>query len=98
MDGLVAALAMTSFMVLLFALWCFRLLQEKSKLQADFKALQSVFSRDKAHWREKITLLEKAREELSQSFSALSAQALERNNQAFLNLAVSTLEKYQTVA
>lgn len=44
---------------------------------------------------EKHALLEQARAQLKESFQALSSEALSRNNESFLNLAKSTLEKYQ---
>ncbi|HLK54209.1 MAG TPA: DNA recombination protein RmuC [Candidatus Angelobacter sp.] len=47
---------------------------------------------------EKIALLSLMTEELRESFQALSADALKSNNQAFLHLAQSTLEKFQTEA
>ena len=47
---------------------------------------------------EKIALLSQMTEELRESFQALSADALKSNNQAFLHLAQSTLEKFQTEA
>lgn len=47
---------------------------------------------------EKLTLLEDARRQLSDAFSALSAEALRTNNQSFLELARITLEKYQESA
>jgi DNA recombination protein RmuC len=47
---------------------------------------------------EKIALLSQMTDELRQSFQALSAEALKSNNQAFLHLAQSTLEKFQSEA
>jgi DNA recombination protein RmuC len=44
---------------------------------------------------EKLALLEQARAQLKESFQALSSEALSKNNESFLNLAKSTLEKYQ---
>lgn len=44
---------------------------------------------------EKLALLEDARTKLENSFKALSAEALSKNNADFLNLAKVTLEKYQ---
>ena len=44
---------------------------------------------------EKLALLEQSRAQLKESFQALSSEALSRNNESFLNLAKSTLEKYQ---
>lgn len=44
---------------------------------------------------EKLKLLEEARTALSDAFKALSAEALQSNNQSFLDLAKATLEKFQ---
>jgi DNA recombination protein RmuC len=44
---------------------------------------------------EKLALLSEAQAKLSQAFSALSSEALQKNNAAFLNLANATLEKFQ---
>ncbi len=44
---------------------------------------------------EKIALLEDAHRRLTETFRALSAEALNTNNQAFLDLARSTLERFQ---
>ena len=44
---------------------------------------------------EKLALLEQARVQLKESFQALSSEALSKNNESFLDLAKSTLEKYQ---
>ena len=47
---------------------------------------------------EKLALLTQMTEELRDSFQALSSEALKSNNQAFLHLAQSTLEKFQSEA
>jgi DNA recombination protein RmuC len=77
---------------------CFRLNQQKSMLLSDLNVLKAHFQKDKEHWAEKLRLLENAREALSNSFSSLSAQALERNNRSFLDLATTQLEKFQSMA
>ncbi len=46
----------------------------------------------------KLAEIERAREHLSQAFSALSAEALKSNNQAFIDLAQATLAKFQETA
>jgi DNA recombination protein RmuC len=60
------------------------LLQENRSLFAEQKTLS-----------EKLTTMEKVEIQLSDAFKALAADALRSNNQAFLDLARSTLEKYQ---
>ena len=47
---------------------------------------------------EKLRLLGEAKEELSNAFKALSAEALRTNNSSFLELARTTLERFQTQA
>lgn len=47
---------------------------------------------------EKLAALEEARVSFADAFKALSADALTRNNQSFLELARATLEKYQEAA
>ncbi len=48
--------------------------------------------------REKLALVDEARAKLSDAFRALSAEALRSNNQSFLELAKTTLEKFQAGA
>src|SRR6478736_1845372 len=47
---------------------------------------------------DKLAILNQMTQELRDSFQALSAEALKSNNQAFLHLAQSTLEKFQSEA
>ena len=47
---------------------------------------------------EKLAVLEQAEEKMREAFKALSATALENNNDNFLKLAKSTLENFQTKA
>lgn len=47
---------------------------------------------------EKIAALEKARVQLSETFTALSSQALKNNNEEFLKLAQENLKQYQSQA
>ena len=44
---------------------------------------------------QKLALLNEAQQRLSDAFKALSSEALKSNNQAFLDLAKATLEKFQ---
>ena len=46
----------------------------------------------------KLAEIERARENLTQAFSALSAEALKSNNQAFIDLAQQSLAKHQEAA
>jgi DNA recombination protein RmuC len=57
--------------------------------------LETILHQERQQFSEKLTLLEQAKTELSNSFQALSAQALERNNRTFLDLAKSTFDRLQ---
>lgn len=48
--------------------------------------------------REKSAMIEQARDRMAESFSALSARALQENNQAFMNLAKATFSRYLDAA
>ena len=58
-------------------------------------ALQAQREAELKSAEEKLALLHKAQSQLQDSFKALSAEALSKNNTDFLNLAKTTLEKYQ---
>lgn len=59
----------------------------KTKLEDEIKSSQ-----------EKLKVLEQAEKKLSETFQALSAKALQSNNQSFLELAKENLEKFQNDA
>jgi len=71
---------------------------ENSDLKAEKASLETSLRLEKESSREKIELMERAEKKLSDAFDSLAAAALKSNNQAFLDLAKSTLEKYQTDA
>lgn len=73
-------------------------MQESAALRAKTIELSSALDHERRQAQEKITLLEEAQARLSQTFKALSADALSANNQSFLDLAKSTLEKFQESA
>ena len=73
-------------------IWLQRQLSEKRQQLA---ALEARHVSDQESAEEKLALLEQARDQLKESFQALSSEALSKNNESFLNLAKSTLEKYQ---
>jgi DNA recombination protein RmuC len=73
-------------------IWLQRQLSEKRQQLA---ALEARHASDQKSAEEKLALLEQARDQLKESFQALSSEALSKNNESFLNLAKSTLEKYQ---
>jgi len=57
--------------------------------------LRERLDQERRQAEEKLKLLEQARSQLSDAFKGLSADALKSNNQQFLELARSTLEKFQ---
>jgi DNA recombination protein RmuC len=66
-----------------------------AKTQEALARLEAQHAAELKSAAEKLALLEQARAQLKESFQALSAEALSRNNESFLNLAKSTLDKYQ---
>lgn len=75
-----------------------RITQEGLDLRARTIELSTALDHERRQAQEKIALLEEAQNRLSQTFKALSADALSANNQSFLDLAKSTLEKFQESA
>lgn len=72
--------------------------QLNSQLNAGMAKLETAVALERKANEEKIALLTSMTDELQQSFQALSAEALKSNNQAFLQLANATLEKFQSQA
>ena len=60
--------------------------------------LSTTLAKERAATAEKLALLERAQATLSDSFKALSAEALRSNNQSFLDLAKETLSTFQEQA
>ena len=69
-----------------------------SQLTSAKVKLETTVALERKANEEKIELLSQMTDELRESFQALSAEALKSNNQAFLHLAHSTLEKFQSEA
>jgi DNA recombination protein RmuC len=65
--------------------------QRVTQLESDLK-----HTRESAE--EKLRLLSQAKDELSNAFKALSAEALKSNNESFLQLARESMQKFQTGA
>jgi DNA recombination protein RmuC len=59
---------------------------------------ESTLAEERKRLEEQRALFTEAQEKLKDAFQSLAAQALSTNNQSFLDLAKSTLEKYQTEA
>ena len=71
------------------------------RLESEMKAhatAESTLIEERKRLEEQRTLLAEAQDKLKDAFQSLAAQALSTNNQSFLELAKSTLEKYQTDA
>jgi DNA recombination protein RmuC len=69
--------------------------QNETTLRAREMELLTRLEEERRGAAEKLALLEAARQSLADAFKALSADALQRNNQSFIELARATLEKYQ---
>jgi DNA recombination protein RmuC len=72
-----------------------RLADLRSSLVSELAALDARRAEELRASEEKLQLLAQAQEQLVRQFKALSLDALQSNNQAFLDLAKTTLEKYQ---
>lgn len=72
-----------------------RLAETRTALEAALAGLEARRAEELRAAEEKLALLADAQEQLVQHFKALSLDALQSNNQAFLDLAKTTLEKYQ---
>lgn len=75
---------------------------ELKKLRVDFDdlkkregELEARLAEERKGVEEKITLFNKAKDELSDTFKALSSEALAKSNHSFLQLAQETLSKFQ---
>jgi DNA recombination protein RmuC len=69
-----------------------------TELHARAESLATELRLEREATTAKLAEVERAREHLSQAFSALSAEALKSNNQAFIDLAQATLAKFQEAA
>lgn len=72
--------------------------KENSQLRDERTSLKTTLEEQQKAWEEKLALLNEAKEKLSDSFKALSAEALKSNNSQFLELAKTNLEKFQESA
>jgi len=68
---------------------------ELNQLHKTQAALEQRLEEGEKRFAEQKQLLEQAREKLTEAFASLSAEALRSNNQSFLELATTSLEKYQ---
>ncbi|MEI8320690.1 MAG: DNA recombination protein RmuC [Alphaproteobacteria bacterium] len=72
--------------------------QELVSLKTYNAELKTTLFQERKSFEEKIELLDRAKKELENSFKVLSTDALRANNQSFLDLAKTTLEKFQESA
>jgi DNA recombination protein RmuC len=71
---------------------------EKSALTARQAGLEAELAGERSRFAERQAALDEARSGFADAFKALSAEALARNNQSFLDLAKTALDAQQTVA
>jgi DNA recombination protein RmuC len=69
-----------------------------SEMNARSRELQARMDEEQKNSAEKIAQLQSLEERLNREFQALSAKALRENNEAFLNLAQTKLETFQSEA
>lgn len=67
---------------------------EKSAFKQEIAILSTKINEQTRQSEEKLTLLQEAKEQLSNSFKALSADALKSNNESFLSLATAKMERF----
>ncbi len=72
-----------------------RLQSEAMSLRTEQSRLETTLEKERRAAQEKLALVDEAQTRLSDAFKALSSDALKSNNQQFLELAKSTLEKFQ---
>ncbi|MEW6186970.1 MAG: DNA recombination protein RmuC [Thermodesulfobacteriota bacterium] len=72
--------------------------EEIIRLKQNETELETLLHKERQVMEEKIRLLDEAATKMEDAFKALSAQCLASNNQQFLDLARTTLEKYQSQA
>lgn len=75
-----------------------RLRATVGELREKQAALETVVQKERIAADEKLQLLEKARERLSETFRAVSAEALRNSQASFLELAKASLGRYQEAA
>lgn len=71
---------------------------ENAQALAELSSLTTRLEEERKAGQEKIELLTNAEEKLADAFKALSADALRKNNQSFLDLAKESLQTYQEKA
>ena len=72
--------------------------KDTTTLREQLAELQAQRKGEQRSWEEKLGFLNEAQTKLSEAFQALSARALKANNESFLELAKTTLERFQSEA
>jgi len=72
--------------------------EKRALLLARQAELEAVLASERQNQEEKLALLNQAQAKLADAFKALSAEALRHNNQSFLELARTSLERFQVTA
>ena len=94
-----SAILSSAIAIILGGLITYIFLQKKmSLLREKNTELSTRLDIEQQHNHEKIESLEKARTQLSETFTALSSKALKDNNEEFLKLAQENLKQYQSQA
>ena len=75
-----------------------KLRNENASAIAELSAIQVRLEEERKANREKLALIDEAQKKLADTFKALSADALQSNNQQFLALAKTNLERFQETA
>lgn len=75
-----------------------QLLEDQSNLKSKLIEVETKLHQQTMHDREKIEFLYQAQARLSETFKALSLDALQQNTRSFLDLATAKLEKFQETA
>ena len=73
-------------------------LEANVQLRESAAALKSTLTQEQKNTAEKLDLLNRASDELRREFQVLASEALKSNNQSFLDLAKTSLEKFQSQA
>ncbi|MGB0721088.1 MAG: DNA recombination protein RmuC [Gammaproteobacteria bacterium] len=71
------------------------LIRQLSEARARHSELEERLAQERRQAAEKLAVVKEARDELSAAFQALSSKALKSNNESFMQLARTVLDKYQ---
>lgn len=72
-----------------------RKLEQIAELRSKLSEISTRLEQERVFFNEKLSLLQNGQVKMSETFKSLSADALQNNSQAFLNLATAKLEKFQ---